>query len=166
VAAALAPAPAARPTIAIPVPGAAAPEMPAAVVAPAVAAPTPAAAEGLAAAEPLKEACRKAFADGHGKYKEAMAACRAATDADPRDVQILVTLADLESNRGRNQAALDWAQKALAVDPNAPDAYVFLGNAQQAAGRKNDARVAYQKYLELAPNGKYTADLRAILQSL
>jgi tetratricopeptide (TPR) repeat protein len=54
----------------------------------------------------------------------------------------------------------------MAIDPNEPNAYLFVGNAQQAAGRRKDAKVAYQKYLELAPDGPYAADLRAVLQSL
>jgi tetratricopeptide (TPR) repeat protein len=125
--------------------------------------PAPAAAP-TAAAEPLKESCRKAY--GSGRYKEAMTACRTAAEADPNDVRILIDLADLESGRGRMQAALEWAQKALAVDPSSPDAYVYVGNAQQAAGRNSEARIAYQKYIELAPNGKHTAELRVILRSL
>jgi DNA-binding response OmpR family regulator len=145
-----------------PAPPLAVPQPPPAPTAVAVPAPVPVPGPDR---ESLRAACHEADDDGRGKYRAVMAACQAAVDADPGAVDVMLILAAAEANRGHDRQALGWAEKALAVDPAAPDAYVFLGNGQQAAGRQGDARAAYQKYLELAPQGKYAADLRAVLRS-
>ena len=46
------------------------------------------------------------------------------------------------------------------------DAYVFVGGAEQSAGHRKAAKEAYKHYLQLAPGGRYAADLRAIVGSL
>jgi predicted TPR repeat methyltransferase len=51
----------------------------------------------------------------------------------------------------------------VAADPNLADAYVFIGTAEQAAGHAQAAKIAYLKYLELAPTGRYAQDLKAIV---
>ena len=45
------------------------------------------------------------------------------------------------------------------------DAYVIIGGVKQAGDDKAGAKAAYKKYLELAPNGQYAPDLRAIVDS-
>ncbi len=75
-------------------------------------------------------------------------------------------LAKTEFDRGRSSQAVTWARKAVAIDPDASDAYVFIGNAEQNAGHSQAAKAAYQRYLQLAPKGRYAADLRAVLKSL
>jgi tetratricopeptide (TPR) repeat protein len=75
-------------------------------------------------------------------------------------------LAKTEFERGRSRPAFAWASKAIALDANQADAYVFLGGAEQALGHRAAAKTAYQRYLQLSPRGRYAADLRAILGSL
>ena len=75
-------------------------------------------------------------------------------------------LAKTEFDRGRASQATTWARKAVAIDPDASDAYVFIGSAEQNAGHSQLAKAAYQRYLQLAPRGRYAADLRAVLKSL
>ena len=75
-------------------------------------------------------------------------------------------LAKTELERGRTHSALDWASKAIALDGNQADAYVFLGGAEQAFGHAAAAKAAYKRYLQLSPHGRYAADLRAVLGSL
>jgi predicted TPR repeat methyltransferase len=75
-------------------------------------------------------------------------------------------LAKTEFERGRPGPASNWATKAIALDANRADAYVFLGSAEQAFGHKAAAKAAYQRYLQLSPHGRYAADLRAVLGSL
>lgn len=48
------------------------------------------------------------------------------------------------------------------ADPNAPDACVFIGGAEQNAGHGKAPREAYERYLQRAPSGRYTADLRLV----
>jgi predicted TPR repeat methyltransferase len=75
-------------------------------------------------------------------------------------------LAKAEFERGRPGPASSWANRAIALDADRADAYVFLGSAEQAFGHKAAAKTAFQRYLRLAPHGRYAADLRAVLGSL
>jgi hypothetical protein len=167
--------PAAAPTAAAPVPpapqtvpAAAAAEPPASLpsapepAAPAVAALPPTA--GASDSDDLRAACKRAVQQHRGK--DVLTTCGQAFKATPRSADIAVILAKTEFDRGRASQAVTWARKAVAIDPDASDAYVFIGNAEQNAGHSQAARVAYQHYLQLAPGGRYAADLRAVLKSL
>ncbi len=111
-----------------------------------------------------KAGCRKAYEAR--KYAEIVAACRRALDAKPDAADVMVMLAHAELDRGHSPRALDWATQATAAEPNLAEAYVFIGGAQQEAGRRKEAKAAYTKYLELAPKGQYANDLRAIVSGL
>lgn len=129
--------------------------------------PSQAAAGAVAAARPQEDAfaaCRKAF-DKH-RAKDVLATCPQAVDATPQSAELAVMLAKTEFERGRARQALDWAKKAVALDAERADAYVYLGGAEQAAGRSAAAKAAYKRYLQLAPQGRYAADLRAVLANL
>jgi len=108
--------------------------------------------------------CKKAISDK--RNKEILAACPDAFAADSSAADIAVALAKIEFDRGRSAQAAVWSQKAIAADPNAADAYVFIGGAEQSAGHRKAAKEAYKHYLQLAPTGRYAADLRAIVGSL
>ncbi len=107
--------------------------------------------------------CKKAI-DQH-RNKEVLKSCADAFAAAP-SADAAVTLAKVEFDRGRVAQALDWAKKAIAIDAERADAYVFLGGAEQAAGRNAAAKTAYKRYLQLAPQGRYAADLRSVLSTL
>ena len=161
--------PAPAPTAAVPlppapetVPAAAPAEPPASLPS----APEPAAPAVAAASEDddLRAACKRAVQQH--RAKDVLAICGQAFKATPRSADIAVILAKTEFDRGRANQAVTWARKAVAIDPDASDAYVFIGNAEQNAGHSQAARAAYQHYLQLAPMGRYAADLRAVLKSL
>jgi Flp pilus assembly protein TadD len=77
----------------------------------------------------------------------------------------MTIIARLELDRGRFAEAEALATKILALDPQRPEAYLYLGNAEEGTGKPDAARTAYRKYLELAPNGPLARDLRAILSN-
>ena len=110
------------------------------------------------------ETCRKAF-DQH-RAKDVLSTCPQAIDATPQSAELAVMLARTEFERGRARQALEWAKKAVALDAERADAYVYLGSAEQAAGRSAAAKAAYRRYLQLAPQGRHAADLRAVLANL
>jgi tetratricopeptide (TPR) repeat protein len=132
--------------------------------APAAAAPAPKAELVDDQFASLEQACQQAFTKK--KYKDIVDSCARALDSKPTAANVAVMLAQTEFDRGRAGQALVWAKKAVAVDPNLADAYVFIGGAEQSAGRAQAAKAAYQRYLELAPNGRYAQDLRTIVRSL
>ena len=148
-------------------------EIPAEIPAPAPVAelkmpsPSLAATGAVAANRPQDDAfetCRKAF-DQH-RAKDVLSTCPQAIDATPQSAELAVMLARTEFERGRARQALDWAKKAVALDAERAEAYVYLGGAEQAAGRAAAAKAAYRRYLQLAPQGRHAADLRAVLANL
>ena len=114
----------------------------------------------------LHRKCVEVNADGKGKAKAVVTACRPALAAAPQDADVMVILARAEIDRGRLVEARSLARKALAADPGRAEAYVFLGTAEQEGGRLDEARAAYKKYLELAPDGRFAREIRAILNNL
>lgn len=168
----------ARPaTIADPSAAAAAPAPPVGprVPAPVIAAPPaqdpltvapPAPVTTLAATSALDQ-CQAAFA--RRARKAVLASCTRAFAENPNDPAIApaaVMLAETELDRGRFRPALDWAKRAVALDAARADAYVFLGGAEQALGHGAAAKNAYQRYLALAPKGRYAGEVRAVVGSL
>jgi tetratricopeptide (TPR) repeat protein len=129
--------------------------------------PSPQATVGAVAApvaDDALDACNKAF-DQH-RTKDVLSVCTQVFESTPTSAKVAVILAKTEFDRGRPRQALDWAKKAIAIDADHADAYVFLGGAEQAAGRSAAAKAAYKRYLQLAPQGRYALDLRAVLASL
>jgi tetratricopeptide (TPR) repeat protein len=110
------------------------------------------------------DACKKAY--DQRRSKEVVSTCAQAFASGLPSADVAIILAKTELERGRPHPAFDWATKAIALDANRADAYVFLGGAQQACGHKAAARAAYKRYLQLSPHGQYAADLRAVLGSL
>ena len=111
----------------------------------------------------LLAACRQAFAEK--RIKDAEPACVAAKDANPDSAEACALLGHALFGRKKRREALQWAERAVALDPRHADAYVIIGGVKQAAADPVAAKAAYKKYLELAPNGQYAADLRAIVDS-
>ena len=114
-----------------------------------------------------------------GKVPEANAAYAEAAKADPTKAAFYLrneAVIFFQSNNGQAQIAA--AQEALKADPNQAVLYYIIGQGlvQQATmgpDPKNPKQQiiilppgcadAYQKYLELAPNGPYAADAQGIL---
>jgi CheY-like chemotaxis protein len=112
----------------------------------------------------LLAACRQAFTEK--RAKDAETACVAAKDANPDSPDACALLGHALFNRKKRREALQWAERAVLIDPRHADAYVIIGGVKQAADDRAGARAAYKKYLELAPHGQYAADLRDIVDSL
>jgi hypothetical protein len=111
--------------------------------------------------ESLAARCRDATA--RGRWGVARSACGAAREARPDSPDVLTRLAEIALNRGQGRQALRLANSALASDPAFADAYVIVGSVEQEANRVEQARAAYERYLQLAPSGRFASDLRAIL---
>jgi tetratricopeptide (TPR) repeat protein len=78
-------------------------------------------------------------------------------------------------NAGQGDAAAAAADKAIAADPNKADAYYIKGQSLIAKATVDKAGKivappgcveAYQKYLELEPNGAHAQDVKDILASM
>jgi tetratricopeptide (TPR) repeat protein len=78
-----------------------------------------------------------------------------------------VGMAKVWEDKGDFAQAIVEYKKALAqLSDSEPVIYQMLGAAYERIQKPKEAVTAYEKYLELAPNGSYAAALRSILQQL
>jgi tetratricopeptide (TPR) repeat protein len=113
----------------------------------------------------------------HGKQMDlAVQAYDAAGKADPANAYIYYcNEATLLTSTGDIDHAAAAADKAIAADPSKPMAYYLKGQAliQKAGTDKNNKITvppgcveAYQKYLELDPNGAHAQEVQAVLEGI
>jgi tetratricopeptide (TPR) repeat protein len=112
-----------------------------------------------------------------GKLKDASAAYEAAAKADPAKAGMYYFNEAATLLNGNDvDGAAAAADKAIAADPTKVDAYYIKGQAlvQKATVDPVTNKItappeciaAYNKYLELAPNGQYAAEIKGILQGI
>jgi DNA-binding response OmpR family regulator len=117
-----------------------------------------------AEASQLLAACHSSFQEQ--RMKDAEAACTAARDANLDSAEAHGLLAHALFNRNHRRESLAEAERAVKLNPKWADAYVIIGGVHQDAGEMDDAKRAYQRYLELDPHGQFAGDLRAIVDRL
>jgi tetratricopeptide (TPR) repeat protein len=100
------------------------------------------------------------------RSRDALAACRQVFAGDPHSADAMVLLARADLLAGRATETLVLARRAVVANPRHADAYLLIGTVEQTEGRRQEARSAYQTYLELAPLGAHASDVRAILRTL
>ncbi len=69
-------------------------------------------------------------------------------------------------NAGKGKEARGHVEDALRIDPKYADAYYLLALLELGDGRMGPARGALQRYLELAPNGKKSGEVKEILKGI
>ena len=78
-----------------------------------------------------------------------------------------VGLARVHEDKGQYAEAIVEFKNALAqLSDSEPVIYQLLGAAYEKVEKPKEAVTAYEKYLELAPNGSYAAAIRSILEQL
>lgn len=112
-----------------------------------------------------------------GKGQDAMAAYDAAAKLVPANAGMYYTNAAIVMSRaGQTDATVQAADKAIAADPNKAIPYYLKGQAlinkatvdpkTQKIVAPPGCEEAYQKYLELDPNGQFAGDARNILAEM
>jgi tetratricopeptide (TPR) repeat protein len=116
-----------------------------------------------------------------GKTDDAVKAYNQAAQLDPAaagqyyfNLGAILTNANISNDSKMRQAAADAFDKAIAADPNRADAYYWKGtNLIGAATLEGNKMVAppgtaeaFQKYLELKPDGPHAEEAKAMLTSL
>ena len=84
-------------------------------------------------------------------YGRAEAAYRKSLALDTNYANALVGIAWVLSGRHEFEQSIEWANKALKVEPNRADAYGLLGDAATEMGDYDSAFEYYQKMLDLKP---------------
>ena len=64
------------------------------------------------------------------------------------------------------QAIVEYKKALVQLSDSEPVIYQMLGAAYERVEKPKEAVLAYEKYLELAPNGSYAAAIRSILEQL
>jgi len=111
------------------------------------------------------------------KTDEATAAYEAAAKADPTQAGMYYQNEAITMNQSGNpDAAAAAADKAIAADPTRPIPYYLKGQAlvgKATVDPKTQKIVAppgcveaYQKYLELAPDGQFAPEVKAVLEGM
>ncbi len=80
-----------------------------------------------------------------GNFEEAIALNRRAVEIDPLSIVAHVSLGMHAYYAGQLDLATDALQKALAINPNAPDAHYFLGEVYLARSQPQQALVEFEK---------------------
>ena len=112
-----------------------------------------------------------------GKYPESQAAYAAAAQDNPAQASMYYTNEAIMMDRyNQIDATVDAADKAIAANPNDAVAYYLKGKAliNKATLDPKTQKIiappgcleAYQKYLELAPNGPFANDAKQVVQEL
>ena len=97
---------------------------------------------------------------------QAVAAARKAASFAPRDFRRLQTLVSLQVQAGDTGAAIQTVQTFTNANPGNADAFLQLGQLAEQGGRTDLARLAYQRFLQLEPEDRLAADVKAKLQEL
>jgi tetratricopeptide (TPR) repeat protein len=110
------------------------------------------------------------------KIAEAQAELTKAAQLDPTQAgKYYYNLGAVLTNTGQNEAAAEAFKKAIEADPNYADAYLQYGIALMGKATVDSSGKmvpvpgtgeAFQKYLELKPDGKDAETAKAMLQSL
>jgi peptidoglycan/xylan/chitin deacetylase (PgdA/CDA1 family)/TolA-binding protein len=100
------------------------------------------------------------------KYAEAAEKFIAAAKLDPKSPQFANNAGYALFRQGNMQDSVQWLQQSVALDPNRAIAYINLGDAYEGLHKIPEAKQAFQKYLELSPNGKSANYARERLKAL
>lgn len=84
----------------------------------------------------------------------------------PMQADALLLLSQIELELGHADAALTTAMQCTQAAAEIADCWLTIGVLQQDRRKKAEATLAYEKYLALAPDGRYAGDVRSQLKRL
>lgn len=100
--------------------------------------------------------------DDPGALKEALAATRNAPD----DGDIVLGLITVATSQDNPAAALPAIAAYTQRNPGDAQMFAYWGQTAEEAGQRNQAALAYQRFLELAPDDILAPDIRQRLKEL
>ncbi|MCA9712596.1 MAG: hypothetical protein KDK70_42605, partial [Myxococcales bacterium] len=84
----------------------------------------------------------------------------------PNNPDALTLLAQVYLEQNKLDESLATATKCTTVSPESADCWLTIGVNQEIKGTKDVAKAAYQKYIDLAPEGRYANDANKALKRL
>lgn len=92
------------------------------------------------------------IAEGKGDWPTAVAERRSAVNANPDDPSLLLDLGRTLSAWGDFPAADEAIKQAAAANPRDSRAWYYLGIVEQQLNKREEARAAFSRFVELAPS--------------
>ncbi|MFH0916019.1 MAG: tetratricopeptide repeat protein [bacterium] len=89
-----------------------------------------------------------------------------AIDPSQKDIYLRLANLYLNANVADYESAVTVLNKLTSLDPENPDVYLKLGTAQNSLGRTEAAILAWQKYVQLAPNGDMVPVVKEQIEKL
>jgi len=86
------------------------------------------------------------------KYDEALAFATSMSDAMPQNIDILISIVNINLQKGDVAATETYINKALAIDPSNKQLYYVLGTSYMDKKENDKATAALQKAIEIDPN--------------
>jgi tetratricopeptide (TPR) repeat protein len=81
-------------------------------------------------------------------------------------IAALLNLGVAQASLGQDEAAIASYRKYLETHPKAPSPHLYMGNSLLRLGRPDEARAAYQSYLDVASGDANTGKVRRLLRLL
>ncbi|MEO1172609.1 MAG: tetratricopeptide repeat protein, partial [Myxococcota bacterium] len=100
------------------------------------------------------------------RFKEAARAYSQAVELEPNNGAAHFGLGAAYLDSNDLPGARKHLERAVSLNGRNGQALVYLGNVYQAQGNNVKAKRTYERYLQVAPRGKYAADVRLILESI
>ena len=105
-------------------------------------------------------------ASKRGEFARSVRSYKAALAVQKESVAAHLGIGNAYYELDNLDAALVHLERARALAPKDPQIFVLLGAVYQSSGRKSDAVSAYERYLDLMPDGKFARDVKGILRGL
>lgn len=101
-----------------------------------------------------------------GKYVEARRDFEAGLRYDPQNAAIVNFYAALLIRTGNPRDAVEYAERAVRLAPDSPDALAVLGMAQYSAGHSKDAIESWKKSIALRPDASLQSMIDRVSREL
>ncbi len=100
------------------------------------------------------------------KYSEAASRFESAVGLAPANKSAWIAQANACLEMGALDRAKRAAQRVLRLDAKFPRAHLIMGTVEQEQGHKEKAIEHYEKYLKSNPKGRYSDDVRKVLEGI
>lgn len=97
---------------------------------------------------------------------QALSSALAAAKSAPDNLDVVLGVVTVATSQNNPAAALPALQRYTAKNPKDAQAFAYWGQVAEQAGQRSQAVLAYQRFLQLAPDDTLAADIRNRLAEL
>ena len=100
------------------------------------------------------------------KLEQALEAYRQSLDRDPENSDIYYNIAQVYIDQGNDTEAIQYLRQSLEYNDQDPEAYYLLGGLYKKTNKVRQARLSYERFLQLSPAHPRANLIREVLQTL